>query len=244
MAQVGKKMHRYPLTTRGLSREQDRLWILDEKPRRIYVAAPLPNQLAALRFAIQLQDCGFTVTSRWLRADFGDRPPQSRWYDYVIYEDKYCAMDLEDLAGADTLVILADQPSSTGGYHVELGHFLGSGKRNIIAVGDRPNVFFFADNVRWTKTTIGLVEWLLDESHGTREVAPHVKEYIDSLKAGPEQSLQEKLGEMSSHVEQARDLNLRIQSEQAEQNKLKAMADLVLKVPPGIDDEVDEGTPI
>ena len=49
---------------------------------------------------------------------------------------------------------------------MELGYFLGARRTNIVVVGERPNVFFWTDSVRFTPTTDGLVEWLLDESHG------------------------------------------------------------------------------
>ncbi len=166
---------------------EDRLWRLERKPLKIYVAAPLSNQLEALRFAIQLQDAGFCVTSRWLRNDFTKRPSPpgaqhwtsaglvldpSTGLEYAKYEEFWGEQDLADLRISDTLIVLADKPSTRGGYHVELGHFLGSGKTNIVVVGDRPNVFFWTRDVRWCKDTTYLIEWLA----GFTPIAPFREE--------------------------------------------------------------------
>jgi hypothetical protein len=124
-------------------------------------------QAQAARLALQLVDAGFNVTSSWLRKDFSDRPAEIIWRQFAEYEARWCATDLADLRRSDTLVVLADEPSSFGGYHVELGFFLGAGRENIVVVGgDRPNVFFYADAVRWCPKIIDLVEWLLAKEHG------------------------------------------------------------------------------
>ena len=158
-----------PVSVAGLTKTGDRLWALDTAPHKIYVAASMPAQVKAMRLALELIDSGFLVTSRWLRKDFSDKPDQyERWHDYCNYEELWGEQDLEDLAAADTLVILADSPSSSGGYHVELGFFLGAGKTNVVVVGDRPNVFYWTRNVRFVIGTGGLVEWLQSPVHGSR----------------------------------------------------------------------------
>ena len=173
MAEVSKKVESHFVSNEHLGRFDDRLWRLDVEPRNIYVAATLPNQAAAMRLALQLQDAGFVVTSRWLRVDFAMRPKadaidlaHSHWHEYKQFMERMGRVDLEDLEKSDTLVVLADVPSATGGYHVELGYFLGSKKTNVVVVGNRPNVFFWTERVRWTLGAEGLVEWLLDGSHG------------------------------------------------------------------------------
>ena len=155
-----------PIANRGLSMADDRMWRLDVKPKDIYVAASLLNQENALRFSLRLQDAGFQVTSRWLRRDFSKKPTKDDWPAYVALEEEMGNIDVEDVLRSDTLIILANTPSSSGGYHVELGLFLGANKPNIIVVGDRPNVFFWTDSVRYSPTTEGLVEWLKDPAHG------------------------------------------------------------------------------
>jgi len=155
-----------PVSNRGLSQVEDRLWRLDVKPRNIYVAASLNNKEAALRFSLMLQDAGFNVTSGWLRRDFSNMPAKDNWEAYVAHEEEMGRADVEDVLLSDTLIILANTLSSSGGYHVELGVFLGAGRTNIVAVGSRPNVFFWLDSVRWTISTVGLIDWLKDPRHG------------------------------------------------------------------------------
>ena len=157
-----------PIANRGLSVADDRMWRLDVKPKDIYVAASLLNQENALRFSLRLQDAGFQVTSRWLRRDFSKKPTKDDWPAYVALEEEMGNIDVEDVLRSDTLIILANTPSSSGGYHVELGLFLGANKPNIIVVGDRPNVFYWLKDVRYTLGTEGLIEWLGDPAHGQK----------------------------------------------------------------------------
>ena len=191
-----KRVKHYRISTHMLGHGEDRLWRLDLPPRNIYVAASLKSQVDALRFAIQLQDAGFCVTSRWLRNDFSKRPTvpatennierESAWRMWATYEEAWGQRDVEDLEKSDTLIILANQPSSSGGFHFELGHFVGSGKKNIITVGDRPNVFFWHDSVRFMKELDGLIEWLQDPSHGTTTLPPlEISQEPVDLFAGP-----------------------------------------------------------
>jgi hypothetical protein len=159
------------LAPRSFTRKSDaRLWRLPVRPQDIYLAASMRAQAQAARFALQLIDAGFNVTSSWLRKDFSDRPAETNWRQFAEYEARWGATDLTDLQRSDTLVVLADEPSSHGGYNVELGFFLGAGRENVVVVGgDRPNVFFYADAVRWCPTIVGLVEWLLAKEHGEVE---------------------------------------------------------------------------
>ena len=152
------------------------LYRLDSAPRRIYVAAPMTEQGTAARLTLQLIDAGFYVTSRWLRKDFSDRPSKDDFRKYAGYEAMWGLADMEDVAAADTLVVLAEQPSTHGGFHFELGYFLGLGKTNVVVVGNRPNVFFFTQHVRWTPIVAGLVEWLKNTGHGRVDV--------DEIKSG------------------------------------------------------------
>ena len=154
----------------GLMRTSPRLWALDSPPRVIYVAAATSNQAAAARLALKLFDAGFTVVSRWLRHDFSDRPDRMQdWARFLVYAEEWGERDLEDLEKADTLIVLANEPSTHGGYHTELGYFLGARRTNIVVVGDRPSVFYYTKDVRWALTTDKLVEWLSDPAHGRHE---------------------------------------------------------------------------
>lgn len=187
------KLHTDPIPYSGLTAPHDRMWALPTIPRNIYVAATISEQGVAARFALQLVDAGFCVTSRWLRNDFSKVPniaelgdkinlhPQlllnqekRLWEQWKQYEITWGEQDLEDLERADTLIVLAHEPSRTGGYHVELGYFLGARRDNIVVVGDRRNVFYWTSKVRWTKTTDGLVEWLGSGAHGCQAPIPSV----------------------------------------------------------------------
>ena len=159
----------------------DRLWRLDMAPKNIYVATTILNQGEALRLASELQRAGFNVTSRWLEHDHSGRPTKDDWAAHVMDREWYGNLDLEDLEMSDTLIILADKPSATGGYHVELGYFLGANRSNIIVVGDRPNVFYWLEDVRYVHCTRDLVEWLKDPSHGQGLTLPPV---LDEFKRG------------------------------------------------------------
>lgn len=143
-----------------------RLWRLPVKPRNIYVGASMNNTSEARRLCILLQDAGFQVTSRWLRSDYKDRPEREDFQEFAKFEEKNGEMDIEDLERADTLILLAGVPSSAGGFHVELGYFLGAKRENIIALGDRPNVFFWTSTVRWCYDAANLIWWLRSEDHG------------------------------------------------------------------------------
>jgi hypothetical protein len=165
-----------PWTSMGSN--DHRLWLFPVKPQGIYLAASMPEQAATSRFALQLIDAGFKVTSSWLRQDFSDKPDQGKlWSKYAEYEAKWGATDLADLQRADTLVVLANEPSSSGGYWCELGYFLGTGRENVVFVGDRRNVFAYADAVRWAPNTAGLINWLQDGRHGAVAPAPLSKFY-------------------------------------------------------------------
>ena len=150
-----------------------------DRPTRIYVAASVSAQGSAAALALQLVDAGFEVTSRWLRLDPSVRldrlkdPGAAREHFH-----EWGAKDLDDVLSADTMIVLADVPSSSGGYHVELGIFLGLGRKNIIVVGARPNVFFHLPWIRFFANTLGLVEWLSAPAHG-RVLPPQAEDYAD-----------------------------------------------------------------
>lgn len=134
-------------------------------PRKVYVAAALSEQGNAAKLALSLQDADFLVTSSWIRHDFSDRVKLGQ---HDIDEDlrKWGELDLYDLSRSDTLIVLSDRESTSGGYHVELGYFLASPlTKNIVVVGEKRNVFFRTKNVRhWDKSTVELVDWLKAQS--------------------------------------------------------------------------------
>lgn len=145
-----------------LSMLDDVMPAMDARPEKIYVAASTRAQHAAARLAVEIQQAGFVVTSRWLTQNFAEAPkPEHRWRDFVKHSLEWSRKDLEDLASADTLVVLCDEPSSTGGMHFELGWWIGARRGNVLLVGgDRRNVFHWLPRMRWTLGTDGLVAWL------------------------------------------------------------------------------------
>lgn len=122
--------------------------IFSTAPKKIYVAAPTNRQHEALRVAFDLQCRGFEVTSSWLTFDFNLQRPSDD-----AAEAERCRFwgqkDVEDLERADTLLLMAEYPSTSGGYHVELGYFLGAHRSNILVVGNRPNVFYHHHTVKY-----------------------------------------------------------------------------------------------
>lgn len=156
------KYPRYPNERPNANRS--RLWLLDSAPKKIFVSAATNNQHQALQVAMRLMKLGFEVTARWLEFDFNEENSNPRREDGLNVE--WGKKDLDDLIAADTLLVLANTPSTSGGYHVELGYFLGSGK-NIVVFGERRNVFFWTEAVRFTPNLDAAVEFLQDPNHGS-----------------------------------------------------------------------------
>lgn len=144
----------------------ERLWLFDVKPEKVYVAASMAEISQAVKLALLLTDAGLKVTSRWLRHDFSDKPDETHSRDYYRYEQDWGEKDLSDVYQADTLVVLNPQRSSLGGTHVEFGYFTALGRKNLLVVGDRPNVFYYSNEVRFTKTLDPVVEFLTLSGHG------------------------------------------------------------------------------
>lgn len=108
----------------------------------LYLGGRYDRRLWLLQNVVPLlHAAGHEVTSRWVLLDGTNN---------VLGEDEL-ALDLsvgevpgteclEDIKRADAVVILTDAPSSTGGYHVELGYALGLNKP-IEVVGPALNVF-------------------------------------------------------------------------------------------------------
>lgn len=170
---------------RTFGQYEDSMWRLPVTPKDIYIAAPITSQSDALKLAIKLMDAGFRVTSSWIR----EENPSKReidnweWKKACEYREMRGEMDIRDVLAADTLIILASEASTSGGLHVELGIAIGARKENIIVVGERPNVFFYSENVRFTANMDHLIAWLLLPDHGPSEQAAVI---AIELEAGPE----------------------------------------------------------
>lgn len=145
------------------------MWKLDYKPKAIYIAASINAVGQAGALWLSLQKAGFQVTSSWIAIDHEEIQQNAALSrdQYVKMHQRMGSQDVFDLNRSDTLIVLTDVPSTSGGLHVELGYFLGTNKRNIIVVGPRLNVFFWHQAIRWTPAADGLIEWLQRPEHGT-----------------------------------------------------------------------------
>ena len=97
------------------------------------------------------------------------KDPESTWLKRVKIATECCNRNIADMSEADTLAILTDRASTSGGFHVEFGHFLGWPGTNIVVAGPRPNPFFWADRARYFGEVVNierLTDWLLSDQHG------------------------------------------------------------------------------
>jgi len=132
----------------------------DEHAEAVYVAGSFTSQCDASKLALWLQARGLQITSQWLwEAKMLDPANPVNPGEYALKE---CNRDLADLARANTLVVLADIPSSTGGFWFELGWWYGQGRQNICVIGsDRANVFLWAPGVRWFPDVAAFKTWAI-----------------------------------------------------------------------------------
>jgi len=165
---------RYPTRVFSAASPAGHFWPFDSEPKNIYIAASMDNQQAALRLAFLLGRASLNVTSSWLSVDAAtsncnyDVSPQ----DVADMQRSAGLRDIEDLEKADTLVVLNDIESTTGGLHFEVGYFLGRGRTNVLIVnGRRDNVFFHLSPVRWLDEVTNFGE-VVDKLTATRKVAP------------------------------------------------------------------------
>lgn len=96
--------------------------------RSIYIAAPWANREIAKGVRVELVSLGHLVTSRWLDVPDTGQLPSDR--ELCLREAK---TDVEDIALADTLLVLTDPRPIGVGHHVEFGIALAAGKRIILA---------------------------------------------------------------------------------------------------------------
>lgn len=117
-------------------------------PVSVYIAARF-SQRAQLSqvVALPLIKAGFAITSRWLELPEDSSPLGP---DEVQQHPQLAAVHaqecLEDIEVADRVVLFTDHPSSTGGFHVELGFALRSGKE-VYVVGPPLNIFMMLPSV-------------------------------------------------------------------------------------------------
>jgi hypothetical protein len=122
----------------------------------VYFAAPFNKILTMRDYRWQIQKHDWEVTSGWINNEPGTKAtgtteltppdfgaPQGEWDMYwaTVSEAIKAATDnMSDLFHARTIILFTKYPSTSGGYHTELGLALATSKR-VIIIGPRQNVF-------------------------------------------------------------------------------------------------------
>lgn len=117
---------------------------------RAYIAAPYAAREQIKRYATELDQIGYQVTSRWLDEPHDINPTTTGAALALSDTEANTAArnDLDDIDGSDIFVVitarectgLEAQRSTSGGRHVETGYALARGI-SVIVVGDPENIF-------------------------------------------------------------------------------------------------------
>jgi hypothetical protein len=123
--------------------------------RRIYLAASWSVRGQMLVRQRELRQMGHYVTSTWLDDDTAAVEPGPDPNCDDPERAAGCARaDAADLMLADLVIMSTDVPSTTGGFHVELGLALAA-EKEIILVGPRLNIFHYLPTIQhydsWTE---------------------------------------------------------------------------------------------
>lgn len=117
---------------------------------KIYLAGSYNRRTAIQLCRTDLEKIGHEVTSRWLDCHGGKAPPvflSTHLTDVKPADGKeFAEEDLADIDAAKLVVMFTQEPSTTGGRHVELGYALAKEKR-IAIVGSVENIFQTARNI-------------------------------------------------------------------------------------------------
>ena len=109
------------------------------KAMKVYLAASILRREEMRAYRLDLERQGHLVTSSWLdseevtQVDNMTEGDQSKHYWSA-------QRDLGDIRDADTLILFTDQPSTTGGYHVEFGYAFALCK-SMVVIGPVLNIF-------------------------------------------------------------------------------------------------------
>ncbi len=138
---------------------------------KIYLAARYSRRAEMETYKRQLEDCGYAVTSRWLRGE-----QQLNGKGSLVWTDaqeaagiippkavQFAVNDIEDIEAADVLIAFPDTPrtpsNSRGGMHVEFGYALAR-KKTLITVGHQQNAFHLLAHFHYDDWTQLMREWL------------------------------------------------------------------------------------
>lgn len=127
--------------------------------RKMYVAASFDSVQLVRDLRDRLTDV-VEVTSSWCE----ERPLLPNDYREQPQEARFRANeDLLDIERSSIVAILTDVPSTTGGFHVELGLALADKTKRVIVVGARLNVFHYMNRVEQVMDIDALVDNLTYE---------------------------------------------------------------------------------
>ncbi len=154
---------------------------------KIYLAARYSRREELCGYRTQLQQRGYTVTSRWLNGGHqidhagkqigGDG--EHLVEDGTAEEAKalrrhFAVEDVEDVYAADMLIAFTEQPRSghsRGGRHVEFGLAIARGKK-VIVVGPRENVFCWLPEIEAFDSFEELAASTFAENHSDIVTSP------------------------------------------------------------------------
>ena len=131
--------------------------------RTVYFAATFTRAWEMRDYRDDIEKLGWEVTSSWIEARDGtpalgqdeltepglSAAPgvRSKWHADLSTAVKAATDNMSDLFRATTLMLFTRSPSTSGGYHTELGMALASGK-DIIIIGPVLNVFQALPRIR------------------------------------------------------------------------------------------------
>ena len=108
---------------------------------KIYLAARYSRLNELKYYCTELENIGYTVTSRWIKGNHQINDPND-----IITQARFAKEDYEDILASDLLISFTEPPrklnNSRGGRHVEYGIALAL-KKKIIIIGYRENVFHY-----------------------------------------------------------------------------------------------------
>ena len=108
---------------------------------KFYLAASFAEKARMRAIRTVLVGYGHEVTSAWIDSTGVDVIPGHRYRpEDVARAQDAAGGDISDIRAADTVVVFTDVPSTTGGFHVELGIGIGLSKR-LVVVGPILNIF-------------------------------------------------------------------------------------------------------